>query len=624
MNDRTEHSAEIDDRSPFYLAETVFKSIQRIAPAAGGEEVAWAAFLDSRDDDERKRWRAAKDTRQPVPLYMLQTLYGFGTEFTKAESSREFCAEVGRQFTRMFSFAAIKDFLKAVLASRGSFQTKIMELAKQQLEHYTGMLYTFAYRTSPREISLTLESSQPEAMKRYYEHHGQDAGECFANSFYVWAGVLDKAFSHVVTDYDPTMAIYSVTGLWGRMVFPVREDGLFTHQMLSRALVGYIGAAVGSRGKSELEPEPEPDAGLVMQSDAMKELYERIRRVSRSDETVMLRGESGTGKSFIASRIHALSPRRDKPFVEVGLTSDIGSDNMIQSDLFGHVKGAFTGAGEEKQGLFSLADGGTIFLDEIGDATSELQAKLLRVIESSTFKRLGSATDTTVDVRVVAATNRDLEQMVRDGTFRQDLYYRLNVIPIQLPPLRERSADIPPLIEFLLARGAAPRSGGEKKLAPGVASALAAYPWPGNIRELDHALKYAVAMSEGDTLHAADFPDAVCTFLEGEAPPGGIPARASADGEIINLGALREMIRSSDPVFVGSSKAPHGIPAHIEHAKRAYLAALIDEFGGDLAMVAKFWDRSSEKTLRKLIKEYDLLDALEAARKRGPHTNPKV
>jgi transcriptional regulator with PAS, ATPase and Fis domain len=147
-------------------------------------------------------------------------------------------------------------------------------------------------------------------------------------------------------------------------------------------------------------------------------------------------GKTGTGKSHLARRIHLLSKRRDKPFIEVALTSDIGADNLIESELFGHEKGAFTGASEQKQGLFSLADGGTIFLDEIGDATADLQAKLLRVLEMKRFRRLGGVKDLEVDVRVIVATNRDLERAVADGKFRQDLYYRLNVISIRLPALR--------------------------------------------------------------------------------------------------------------------------------------------------------------------------------------------
>jgi len=608
-----------DDSVQFDLTEAVILAVVRVCDDVCDDGAVWDEFLASRDEADRAYFEALRSSRKPVHLYQQQRLYEFGVAKCSPDEPRQFCMECGRQFMRMFSFSAITNFLKAALASRGSFQTKIMEMLQQQLEKHAGTTFTLQYRVSAREISLTFESRRPDDQRAYFEEHGLDSDECFMRSFYFLAGALDQTFKHVVANYDPTMEIFSVKSLWGRMVFPVREDGLFTHQMLGQKLMGYLGGLVGVSGKKEKAPEAKKptDVDLVVRSKAMKSVWEKIKRISRSDETVLLRGESGTGKSFIASRIHELSERRAEPFVEVGLTSDIGSDNMIQSDLFGHEKGAFTGATEQKRGLFALADGGTIFLDEIGDSTPELQAKLLRVIESSTFKRLGSTQDTKVDVRIVAATNCDLEKMVADGTFRQDLYYRLNVIPIELPPLRERPEDIPELVDFLLSR-ARKASAAQKRLEPGLASGLAAYSWPGNIRELDHALKYANAMSEGANISSGDFPDSVKAFLSGETPAPPSEGAAEPSGGIINLKALREMIRTSDPVAVGSSDSPHGIPAHIEHAKRAYLLALIDEFGGDLGLVAKFWDRSSEKTLRKLVREYGLAGDLNAARKRGP------
>jgi DNA-binding NtrC family response regulator len=340
---------------------------------------------------------------------------------------------------------------------------------------------------------------------------------------------------------------------------------------------------------------------------------------------MLLLGESGTGKSFVARRIHELSPRADRPFVEVGLTSDVGSDNMVQSDLFGHEKGAFTGASEYKEGLFSLADGGTIFLDEIGDASPEVQAKLLRVIESSTFKRLGGVRDIRVDVRVIAATNRDLDAMVREGSFREDLYYRLKVIPVTLPPLRERPEDIVPLVDYLLER-AAPRGGAPRTFAPGLAARLADYPWPGNIRELDNALRHASAMAAGDEVTAADFPSPVrdCLGAGGPArepavvPPGDDQAAPAGAGPVIDAEALRAAIRSTDPLSEAMVEHPEEVPAHFAHAKRVYLEALIDECGGDLALISRFWDRSSEKTMRKLVREMGLEEKLNLARSRRP------
>jgi DNA-binding NtrC family response regulator len=284
-----------------------------------------------------------------------------------------------------------------------------------------------------------------------------------------------------------------------------------------------------------------------------------------------------------------------------------------------------------------MADGGTIFLDEVGDAAGELQAKLLRVIESSTFKRLGGVEDITVDVRVIAATNRDLEAMVEEGAFRRDLYYRLNVIPVELPPLRERPEDIPALARFLLARATRGKAL-PLKLATDLAERLPAHDWPGNIRELDHAMKHAAAMAEGGRIVLGDLPEPVRAAIEkaGEALPAApvgaaraepdVPAASrpaaarsgAADGAVINSEALRRAVKSLGPAVEVESEATFEVPAHVDHAKRAYLEVLIDEFGGDFAKMGKLWDRGSEKTLRKLIRTYGLADALDAARARRP------
>ncbi|MCI0341922.1 MAG: sigma-54 dependent transcriptional regulator, partial [Planctomycetales bacterium] len=398
-------------------------------------------------------------------------------------------------------------------------------------------------------------------------------------------------------------------------------------------LVGYV-RELEARAHEQVESERR-ESSLLIGSPKMREVWDRIRRASRSNEIVLLRGESGTGKSFTARKIHDLSPRRERPYVEVGLTSDIGSENMIQSDLFGHEKGAFTGATEAKPGLFQLADGGTIFLDEIGDASSELQAKLLRVLEKGQFKRLGGGRDLQVDVRVIAATNRDLERLVKEGSFRQDLYYRLNVIPIELPPLRERPEDISALAEFLLARALARDKGSRRAFEPGLTGRLRAYAWPGNIRELDHAVKYALAMGDGDTVRLGEFPEVVRTAMGGgfvlplatvaaALPAGPVgPGRAAPSaaapppGELVDVSGLRRVIRGSDPVLAGTHERPWEVPAHIDHAKRLWLATLIEEFAGDLGIIGKFWDRGSEKTLRNLVREYGLAEQLAAARARG-------
>jgi len=290
----------------------------------------------------------------------------------------------------------------------------------------------------------------------------------------------------------------------------------------------------------------------------------------------------------------------------------------VLSTLFGHERGAFTGATEQKQGLFSLANGGTILLDEIGDASPELQAKLLRVIDTSTFKRLGGVQDIKVDVRIIAATHQPVEAMVRQGKFRQDLYYRLNVIPIQVPPLRDQPESIPALADLLLAR--VTMTSGNRKLSPDLRSLLQQYPWPGNIRELEHALRHAVAMSDAEVLKQADLPSAIRTYFltqpEGRPAPGDT-SRAAAATRILDREALRLAIRASDARKVADTAKKHELPCHIDSIRKAHLAILIEECKGDLSLVRHYWDHGSEKTLRNLIRAYELADLLRAVRSRA-------
>jgi NtrC-family two-component system response regulator AlgB len=234
--------------------------------------------------------------------------------------------------------------------------------------------------------------------------------------------------------------------------------------------------------------------------------------------TVLLSGESGTGKNVLAAAIHAWSPRHGGPFVTISCTTL--AEHLLESELFGHVKGAFTGAWKDKPGRLEAAHGGTVFLDEVGDLTVELQAKLLRFLEEHTFERVGSAATIEVDARVIAATNRDLEADVRAGRFREDLFFRLNVVGITLPPLRERNADLPALTDRILANVAARHRRGGVTLAPEARAAIAAYRWPGNVRELVNTLERAVVLSRDDTLRAEDLPDR----LLAPAPPPPLPA----------------------------------------------------------------------------------------------------
>jgi transcriptional regulator with PAS, ATPase and Fis domain len=233
----------------------------------------------------------------------------------------------------------------------------------------------------------------------------------------------------------------------------------------------------------------------------MQTLFHLIRRVAKSDATVLIQGESGTGKELIATTIHGLSARRNAPFIKVNCAAL--PEGLLESELFGHEKGAFTGAIREKPGRFELADKGTIFLDEVGEVSPPIQVKLLRVLQERAFERVGGTRTIRVDVRIIAASNRDLQKAMQEGKFRDDFFYRLDVIPITVPPLRERKEDIPYLVFSILQRLAA-KTG---CLAPKVRSAtmrcLQAYDWPGNVRELENVLEFAVTQSAGATIQPA-------------------------------------------------------------------------------------------------------------------------
>lgn len=248
--------------------------------------------------------------------------------------------------------------------------------------------------------------------------------------------------------------------------------------------------------KYQAEEALSPD--IVGSSPAMREVYYRTHRVAPSRASVLLIGETGTGKELIARAIHRLSPRADGPYIRVNCGAL--SESLLESELFGHVKGAFTGAIDNKTGRFEAAHGGTIFLDEISSMSAKLQVKLLRVLQEKEFERVGESRTIRVDTRVIAATNQWLEDEIEAGRFRDDLYYRLNVVPIRLPPLRERREDIPALARFFLERYSEENRREPPELTIEVIKALQAYDWPGNVRELENYIERAVVLAEGEKL----------------------------------------------------------------------------------------------------------------------------
>jgi PAS domain S-box-containing protein len=256
---------------------------------------------------------------------------------------------------------------------------------------------------------------------------------------------------------------------------------------------------------------------IVGRSPALVSVLQRVSKVAGTDSTVLITGETGTGKELVARAVHGASPRRGRPIIKLNCAAL--PSGLVESELFGHEKGAFTGAVARKPGRFELADGGTLFLDEVGELPLETQAKLLRVLQERELERVGGTSAVKVDVRVIAATNRDLARMVKDGKFREDLFYRLNVFPVRLPALRERAADVPLLVRFFVAKYAARLGKRIEVIHPDTLDALTAYPWPGNIRELENVIERAVILTDGPELEID--PDVLpAAGVTPEAAPG--------------------------------------------------------------------------------------------------------
>ena len=281
---------------------------------------------------------------------------------------------------------------------------------------------------------------------------------------------------------------------------------------------------------------------MIGNSPVLTRLREQIRLVAPSTASVLVTGENGTGKELVAHAIHHYSHRREKPFVEINCAAI--PEELIESELFGHEKGAFTGAVARKKGKFDLADGGTIFLDEIGDMSLKTQAKVLRILQEKKFERVGGTRVVEVDVRVIAATNKNLEEEIRSGHFREDLYYRLNVVPFSVPPLRERKEDIPLLVEHFLVQFCSRDNRERKIVASDALERLQRYDWPGNIRELRNLVERLVIMTPGQTITAAHLPDSVA---------GDDPSRDSGGSRldaVFEMNTLREAREEFEKEFI--------------------------------------------------------------------------
>jgi two-component system NtrC family response regulator len=316
---------------------------------------------------------------------------------------------------------------------------------------------------------------------------------------------------------------------------------------------------------------------IVGDAPELQAVYEVVKRAAPTRATVLILGESGTGKELIAQALHEESPRRDRAFIKVNCAAL--SETLLESELFGHEKGSFTGAIGRKEGRFELADGGTLFLDEIGDISPALQIKLLRVLQQKEFERVGGVSTIKVDVRLVAATNRDLASEVKNGKFREDLYYRLNVVAVTLPPLRQRKGDIPALVSHFVEKYGKAYTKEIRGLAPGTLNALLAHDWPGNVRELENVVERAVVLAKGLEMTADDLPPT----LRGPRP------RERTPGALIPGATLYEIereaiLRTLEMVGGSTSRAAEilGISVRkIQYRLKEYATGVPGERGGE-------------------------------------------
>jgi two-component system response regulator PilR (NtrC family) len=316
-------------------------------------------------------------------------------------------------------------------------------------------------------------------------------------------------------------------------------------------------------------------ANIIGRSEAMLAVFKMIETVARTNSTILLTGESGTGKGLVAQAIHFHSLRRDKPMVS--LNCGAMPENLLESELFGHMRGAYTGADSNKKGLLEVAEKGTVFLDEIGEMSAVMQVKLLRVLQERRFRRVGGLEELTADIRVVAATNQDLTRLIAEGRFREDLFYRINVIPIALPPLRERREDIGLVAEHFLAKYAEQMGKAITGISHQAMELLVQHDWPGNIRELENVIERAVALEASPTI----LPDSLPASVRGDAP------------------------RAVQAPVEALPESGFDLEAHVKDIERGYIAEALKRAGGNLTKAGKLLGLEFRQ-VRYLVKKYNL------------------
>ncbi len=353
--------------------------------------------------------------------------------------------------------------------------------------------------------------------------------------------------------------------------FKVGEVVATARRALERGRAGPPGAETEAAEKLSSRYE---SAGLVGRAPVMIELYKEIARVAPSRSTVLVVGESGTGKELVARSVHKHSPRAARAFVPVNCGAF--TETLLESELFGYTRGAFTGATANRKGLFEAADRGTIFLDEIGEMSPTMQVKLLRVLQERKVRPVGAHEETGVDTRVIAATNRDLASMVKQGSFREDLFYRVSVIPIELPPLRERREDIPELVEHFVEKFCR-QTGRQLRVSERARELLEGYSWPGNVRELEHTIERAVALERTDAIQPESLPQSVTNYN----PASVSPSETGLPDEGLNL------------------------VAHLEHLEKTYLLEALRRTGGNQTRAAEIL-HLSVRSLRHLLDKHGI------------------
>ena len=361
------------------------------------------------------------------------------------------------------------------------------------------------------------------------------------------------------------------------------------------------------------------EGGIIGSSAAMQQVFKTIGQVAASEVTVMVTGESGTGKELIARAIYQNSLRAQQPYIAVNCAAI--PENLIESELFGHEKGAFTGATTQRIGKFELCDCGTIFLDEIGDMALSTQTKILRALQEGEIQRVGSSETIKVNVRMLAATNKPLEEMVKEKTFREDLYYRLNVVRIQLPPLRERMEDVPQLVDFVLKRLARDSKADAKLISPEVLALLAKYPWPGNVRELENMIYRSAVMAQGETILLKDLPQELLQTVAplplakpdvGEEsssdvalpPPVALAELSVAGSAVEPLQMLGGQVEDPFDLVYKQVRRLNGNNV-LEHIERGIVSCALAEAGGKQVKAAEILG-ITRATLRKRIDQYEL------------------